>query len=396
MNPNTSFLTIHDAWNQQDMLQEPVPFEEFEFSFGMDSAFCVPFNFDYNIESSTMRSDTGHYNNRSSSDSSSSSSSNSSNSDSSDNHTSHDIQLDPIFLQRDPLNFNYANNTSVLDENDRKAFSNFLDSFFSEQDCPQEESHSLFQSLDKQKNQTNDNDRFLHNALSLNQDNSRKRSSPSKSPVPAKRSRSHKELLTEEEKRANHIASEQKRRSTIRNGFKELSELVPTLKNINNSKSTVLFKAVEYIKYLEKRNNSLRDKIGSLEIRVKVEGRMTTYPLCPPPPQTSSSSTTTTSLPITTISSSSSLISQEPQKRPSLLPPLSTLPPVIKSENDFSELPMSARNALLAHKSQQKQLLLLQEQLQMHQKQRQPVLPPILQDFSLKKEENETNKAIST
>ncbi|PHZ07513.1 HLH-domain-containing protein, partial [Rhizopus microsporus ATCC 52813] len=70
-----------------------------------------------------------------------------------------------------------------------------------------------------------------------------------------------KELLTEEEKRANHIASEQKRRSTIRNGFKELSELVPTLKNINNSKSTVLFKAVEYIKYLEKRNNSLRDKI---------------------------------------------------------------------------------------------------------------------------------------
>ncbi|CEJ04325.1 hypothetical protein RMCBS344292_18289 [Rhizopus microsporus] len=123
---------------------------------------------------------------------------------------------------------------------------------------------------------------------------------------------------------------------------------------------------------------------------------MTTYPLCPPLPQTSSTSSTTSLPTTTTLSSSSSLISQKPQKRPSLLPPLSTLPPVIKSEDDFSELPMSARNALLAHKSQQKQLLLLQEQLQMHQKQRQPVLPPILQDFSLKKEENETNKAIST
>lgn len=88
------------------------------------------------------------------------------------------------------------------------------------------------------------------------------------------RRKPQRELLTEEEKRANHIASEQKRRSTIRSGFKELTDIIPTLKNINNSKSTVLFKAVEFIKYLEKRNKSLREKVKSLEVRVQVEGRI--------------------------------------------------------------------------------------------------------------------------
>lgn len=88
------------------------------------------------------------------------------------------------------------------------------------------------------------------------------------------RRKPHRELLTEEEKRANHIASEQKRRSTIRSGFKELTDIIPTLKNINNSKSTVLFKAVEFIKYLEKRNKTLREKVKSLEVRVQVEGRI--------------------------------------------------------------------------------------------------------------------------
>ncbi|OAD80652.1 helix-loop-helix DNA-binding domain-containing transcription factor, partial [Phycomyces blakesleeanus NRRL 1555(-)] len=74
-----------------------------------------------------------------------------------------------------------------------------------------------------------------------------------------KRNKPQKELLTEEEKRTNHIASEQKRRSTIRTGFKDLTDIVPTLKNINNSKSAVLFKAVEYIRYLEKRNKGLHE-----------------------------------------------------------------------------------------------------------------------------------------
>ncbi|KAI9312468.1 Myc-type, basic helix-loop-helix domain-containing protein, partial [Dichotomocladium elegans] len=72
-------------------------------------------------------------------------------------------------------------------------------------------------------------------------------------------------LLTEEEKRTNHIASEQKRRNTIRNGFKEMTDIIPTLKNVNHSKSTILFKAAEYIRYLDKRNEELRKKVSILQ-----------------------------------------------------------------------------------------------------------------------------------
>ncbi|CAG8448352.1 159_t:CDS:2 [Acaulospora morrowiae] len=93
-------------------------------------------------------------------------------------------------------------------------------------------------------------------------------------PTPQKSSRKpYKELLTEEEKRANHIASEQKRRNTIRAGFKELTDIIPTLKNVNNSKSTILFKAVDYIKYLERRNKNLKERAGLLEMRVEMEMR---------------------------------------------------------------------------------------------------------------------------
>ncbi|KAI8358854.1 hypothetical protein B0O80DRAFT_376071, partial [Mortierella sp. GBAus27b] len=60
----------------------------------------------------------------------------------------------------------------------------------------------------------------------------------------------YKELLTEEEKRANHIASEQKRRNTIRNGFKDMVDIIPDLRDVNSSKSTILFKAVDFIKQL--------------------------------------------------------------------------------------------------------------------------------------------------
>ncbi|CAO3699603.1 unnamed protein product [Rhizopus stolonifer] len=78
-----------------------------------------------------------------------------------------------------------------------------------------------------------------------------------------------KELLSDKQKKANHIASEQKRRNTIRGGFKELTELVPTLKNINNSKSIILFKSVEYVKQLDKRNQQLKDTLMILQRKVK-------------------------------------------------------------------------------------------------------------------------------
>ncbi|EIE88632.1 hypothetical protein G6F46_008160 [Rhizopus delemar] len=75
-------------------------------------------------------------------------------------------------------------------------------------------------------------------------------------------------LLSEEQRRANHIASEKKRRNMIRGGFRELTELVPTLKNINNSKSVILFKSFEYIQHLEKRNSQLKKTLLQLQKKV--------------------------------------------------------------------------------------------------------------------------------
>ncbi|KAF9096471.1 hypothetical protein BGX29_004574 [Mortierella sp. GBA35] len=81
----------------------------------------------------------------------------------------------------------------------------------------------------------------------------------------------YKELLTEEEKRANHIASEQKRRNTIRNGFKDMTDIIPDLKDVNSSKSTILFKAVDFIRHLERRNKLLQEKASQLESRLLMQ-----------------------------------------------------------------------------------------------------------------------------
>lgn len=51
-------------------------------------------------------------------------------------------------------------------------------------------------------------------------------------------------LLTEEEKKANHIASEQKRRHNIRVGFDQLVQLVPTLNQCHRSEALILQKSV--------------------------------------------------------------------------------------------------------------------------------------------------------
>ncbi|KAI8600284.1 hypothetical protein EDD21DRAFT_306776 [Dissophora ornata] len=52
----------------------------------------------------------------------------------------------------------------------------------------------------------------------------------------------HHELLTEAEKKANHIASEQKRRQNIRVGFDSLVEIVPTLSDCHRSEAVILQK----------------------------------------------------------------------------------------------------------------------------------------------------------
>ncbi|CAG8660496.1 360_t:CDS:2 [Cetraspora pellucida] len=66
--------------------------------------------------------------------------------------------------------------------------------------------------------------------------------SPS-TPAPNRRGKKgHHELLTEAEKKANHIASEQKRRQNIRLGFDQLVEIVPTLSQCHRSEALILQK----------------------------------------------------------------------------------------------------------------------------------------------------------
>ncbi|KAI8343472.1 hypothetical protein BC941DRAFT_411515 [Chlamydoabsidia padenii] len=84
---------------------------------------------------------------------------------------------------------------------------------------------------------------------------------------PAKERKSRKaphELLTDAEKKANHIASEQKRRQNIRLGFDQLIEIVPALNSGNRSEALILQKSVDHIKQLISVKNDLKDQIRDL------------------------------------------------------------------------------------------------------------------------------------
>lgn len=76
--------------------------------------------------------------------------------------------------------------------------------------------------------------------------NSRKRSYTEDTTVEEKKERKGRkaphELLTDAEKKANHIASEKKRRQNIRLGFDQLIEIVPSLTQGNRSEAFILQK----------------------------------------------------------------------------------------------------------------------------------------------------------
>lgn len=55
------------------------------------------------------------------------------------------------------------------------------------------------------------------------------------------------ELLSEDQKKANHIASEQKRRANIRIGFDQLVDMVPALDNCHRSEALILQKCNVYM-----------------------------------------------------------------------------------------------------------------------------------------------------
>lgn len=89
-------------------------------------------------------------------------------------------------------------------------------------------------------------------------------------PAPTKRRRSAalskapRENLTEEQKRENHIKSEQKRRTLIKTGFEDLCILVPGLQGGNLSKSLVLTTAASWLSEILEGNKRLENQLRSM------------------------------------------------------------------------------------------------------------------------------------
>ncbi|KAF1807550.1 helix-loop-helix DNA-binding domain-containing transcription factor [Mucor lusitanicus] len=74
------------------------------------------------------------------------------------------------------------------------------------------------------------------------------------------------ELLSDDQKRANHIASEQKRRANIRIGFEKLVDIVPTLSNGHRSEALILQKSVEHLRQLVESKTVLKEKARKLQL----------------------------------------------------------------------------------------------------------------------------------
>ncbi|KAF7559711.1 hypothetical protein G7046_g4421 [Stylonectria norvegica] len=74
-----------------------------------------------------------------------------------------------------------------------------------------------------------------------------------------------RENLSEEQKRENHIRSEQKRRTLIKEGFDDLCDLVPGLRGGGFSKSTMLTMAADWLDEIIKGNEILAAQLSSVE-----------------------------------------------------------------------------------------------------------------------------------
>lgn len=74
-----------------------------------------------------------------------------------------------------------------------------------------------------------------------------------------------KPRLTEQEKKNNHIASEQKRRQAIRDGFDRLADIVPGMSGQGRSEAVMLQATVTHMREQLARKDALKamaDKLG--------------------------------------------------------------------------------------------------------------------------------------
>ena len=77
--------------------------------------------------------------------------------------------------------------------------------------------------------------------------------------------KSNRENLSESQKRTNHIASEQKRRDLIKQGFDDLCELIPELKGGGSSKSAMLAQAANWLEDLVRGNETLKRQLAEMD-----------------------------------------------------------------------------------------------------------------------------------
>lgn len=99
-------------------------------------------------------------------------------------------------------------------------------------------------------------------AETTEQSNKRRKSAAASAAAAAKATR---ENLTEDQKRENHIKSEQKRRSLIKEGFDDLNELVPGLRGGGFSKSAVLIMTADWLENILQGNEELKARLEEME-----------------------------------------------------------------------------------------------------------------------------------
>ncbi|CAC9891227.1 hypothetical protein D6C84_02131 [Aureobasidium pullulans] len=75
-----------------------------------------------------------------------------------------------------------------------------------------------------------------------------------------------KPRLTEQEKKNNHIASEQKRRHAIREGFDRLAEMVPGMAGQGRSEAIMLSTTVTYMRAQLAKKEMLKDIAAKLNV----------------------------------------------------------------------------------------------------------------------------------
>lgn len=144
------------------------------------------------------------------------------------------------------------------DENDPRAGKRRKSKYNDEDDDDESPGSGTYKNNNKKRKSTKSSGSPTE---SIEQANKRRKSNA------AAAAKATRENLTEDQKRENHIKSEQKRRTLIREGFEDLGELVPGLRGGGFSKSAVLIMSAEWLEELMQGNEVLRQRLDQMQGR---------------------------------------------------------------------------------------------------------------------------------